>query len=124
MDAFRALFEERFGGEDVAALTRGMFMEEFEVMFLFLFLKFLFLKGMFLDGLRFDELLFMVLLKVKVFVDEYGEDALVAFASELAVKVVKNCGVGGEILIRGGLSEEEELCVFIMDVMKDEFDGL
>ena len=51
MDAFRALFEERFGGEDVAALTRGMSTEELAAMPPFPFPKFLFPKGTFPDGL-------------------------------------------------------------------------
>ena len=124
VDAFRALFEERFGGEDVAALTRGMSTEELEAMPPFPFPKFLFPKGTFPDGLRFDESSFTAPPKVKAFVDEHGEDALAALASELAAKAAKNRGAGGETLTRGGLSEEEELRAFIMDAMKDELDGL
>ena len=124
MDAFRALFEERFGGEDVAALTRGMSAEELAAMPPFPFPKFLFPKGTFPDGLRFDESSFTAPPKVKAFVEEHGEDALAALASELAAKAAKNRGGGGETLTRGGLSEEEELRAFIMDAMKDELDGL
>ena len=90
----------------------------------FPFPKFLFPKGTFPDGLRFDESSFTAPPKVKAFVDEHGEDALAALASELAAKAAKNRGAGGETLTRGGLSEEEELRAFIMDAMKDELDGL
>ena len=55
VDAFRALFDERFGGAEVASLCAGATREELQSMPPFPFPKFLFPPGTFPEGLRFDE---------------------------------------------------------------------
>ena len=122
VDAFRALFEERFGGAEVASLCAGATREELQSMPPFPFPKFLFPPGTFPEGLRFDESRFTPPPKVRAFLDERGEAALSELAGELAARAEARRDD------ESGDEEEEdaetdaELRAFVMEALAGELD--
>lgn len=121
LEAFRELFESRFGGDEVATLCRGMSAKELATMPPFPFPRYLFPSGTFPDGLRFeDETTFAVPPKVREFIDENGVDAVTEIAGELASRSRTRKTSSSD----ARASEEDELKAFIMEAMADELEGL
>jgi len=124
VDAFRALFEERFGGADVSSLCAGATREELRRMPPFPFPKFLFPPGTFPDGLRFDASTFTPPPRVRAFLDDHGEDALSELAGELAARAESRRGDEDEDEDdeEEDIETDAELRAFIMEALAGELD--
>ena len=124
VDAFRALFEERFGGADVLSLCAGATREELRRMPPFPFPKFLFPPGTFPDGLRFDASTFTPPPRVRAFLDDRGEDALSELAGELAARAESRRGDEDEDEDdeEEDIETDAELRAFIMEALAGELD--